>query len=218
VAYKRLELPPEPLPEAIRFHLRLITTDSSGKQPVFLDLTNECIRSKLPTPLFSNKVAILAIPVPPAQQTSHSNFSVNLNFAVVNDSPRDGTFTDLEFSWASTKITTPATVDWLGAYPHDGFSDVVAFFPKWGSIKSLPHSDGCSIPQLRFDGINMDSFQSTCGEASFVIKQPGLDTAFSFIIQFISDTNLTAYVCERSLLGYNATTHEIPMAAPQRPP
>jgi hypothetical protein len=176
------------------FHLSFITPDSSGQNSI-LDLTNECISCPFGGAVFGKTIGVLNIPIREERWLSHSNFSEELLFDVCNDTVINGEYPEVLWEWTSPRLRFPLSTGWDGIVPIQGFSDALAFSPL--SAREIAHFEAKRLPTMKCDNINMDFMQDAYGEAFVTIKQTAApDIRYSFIIRFLRDSNMCAYISE----------------------
>ena len=154
-----------------------------------------CYRNVPGGMVFGKTIPVLNVPVPMKYLSSQTNFSVTLNFNVINSGPVDGRFSEVDFSWGLSKIRVPIAAGWKGAIPQYAFSDDMFFCPP--QEINVPHFHSEPIPSLTFNGIKAGDLAAEVGQALGAVKRSdGVDVWCSFLIRFVIDTNMTAYMTE----------------------
>jgi len=196
------------------FRLAFVTTETSGRRHAILDLTNECLKANIHGGIFGPTIGLLNVPVDKGKLLL-DNFSVSLIFDIFNETPTDGSFLEVMFNWSSSVIKVPITSGWVGIVPSQGVSDAMGYEPE--SPITVLHGDGKTLPKIEFDGINSNLANGTLGSALFAIRQSNAeDTGYAFMIHFVSDTNMSAYMTEfASPIGTNIGAIMVP--EPHRP-
>jgi hypothetical protein len=185
------------------FHLGFLTT-MNNRRSQFVFLTNACLEQRGTNGPFSQeKGLVLTVPL------QVSNDYGDLRFFLMDNSPRPACVNGVKFQWSS-EPDLMVTNGWGGVIAdYDrGFSNCLAC-----GISTFVGSTPVGLPGIRFEKTT-NGLVNVKGAAEFTFTGTNFSSTLTFGIQFVSDTNWTAYVTEQPILR-NGLSIDFP--APRRP-
>jgi len=171
-----------------RFRLAFLTSlDNRRMQIVYV--TNDCLEQRGTNGPFSQtKGVVLAVPM-----GTNKDYG-DLHFFLTNDSPVPAFIVGLKFQWSSEPdlVLTNGWTGMIADYDR-GFSNCLSC-----NVSAFVGRAAVPIPPIQFERTS-NGFENVKGAMELTVMGTNFVSTLTFGIQFISDSNRTAYATEQPI-------------------